>query len=175
MRTAGCQEAALLRNAFDPESFRREGHRVVYILADFLAGSTPEKRPRVMAYEEPGAMLASWAGRFGAAPAVPFPELHPEILARSNDLLHPRFVGHRCTTSLPLAALGGLVGEFLNNASAIYEMGPVNVSMERQLIRWMSGLAGWEEGGDGVFTNGGMIGNLTALLAARQAMAGGDV
>ncbi len=165
----------LLNDAFDPESFRREGHRVVDILADFLAASTPEKRPRVMAYEEPEAMLASWAGRFGAAPGVPFPELLPEILARSNDLLHPRFVGHQCTTSLPLAALGGLVGEFLNNASAIYEMGPVNVAMERQLVRWMTGLAGWEADGDGVFTNGGTIGNLTALLAARQATAGGDV
>jgi L-2,4-diaminobutyrate decarboxylase len=29
----------------------------------------------------------------------------PEILARSNDLLHPRFIGHQCTTALPLAAL----------------------------------------------------------------------
>ena len=165
----------ILNEAFDPGSFRREGHRVVDILADFLAASTPEKRPCVMAYEEPGAMLASWAGRFGAAPGVPFPELLPEILARSNDLFHPRFVGHQCTTSLPLAALGGLVGEFLNNASAIYEMGPVNVAMERQLVRWMTGLAGWEADGDGVFTNGGTIGNLTALLAARQATAGGDV
>ena len=35
-------------------------------------------------------MLAAWADRFGAAPGVSFPELLPEILARSNDLLHPR-------------------------------------------------------------------------------------
>jgi L-2,4-diaminobutyrate decarboxylase len=165
----------LLKDAFDPESFRREGHKVVDVLADFLAGSTPEKKPRVMAYEEPEAMLASWADRFGAAPAVPFHELLPEILARSNDLLHPRFIGHQCTTSLPLAALGGFAGEFLNNASAIYEMGPVNVVMERQLVRWMSGLAGWGTDADGIFTNGGTIGNLTALLAARQATAGDDV
>ncbi len=165
----------LLKSAFDPESFRREGHEVVNILADFLAGSTPEKRPRVMAYEEPEAMLAGWADRFGAAPAAPFPELLPEILARSNDLLHPRYVGHQCTTSLPMAALGGFVGDFLNNASAIYEMGPVNVAMERQLVRWMTGLAGWGPEADGVFTNGGTIGNLTALLAARQTTAADDV
>ena len=54
-------------------------------------------------------------------------------------------------------------------------MGPVNVAMERRLIRWMAGLAGWEEGADGVFTSGGSIGNLTALLAARQASAEGNV
>jgi L-2,4-diaminobutyrate decarboxylase len=165
----------ILKEAFDAESFRRGGHKVIDILADFLASSTPDKRPRVLAYEEPEVMLASWADRFGAAPAAPFPELLPEILYRSNDLLHPRFIGHQCTTSLPLAALGGFVGQFLNNASAIYEMGPVNVAMERQLVRWMSGLVGWGTDADGIFTNGGTIGNLTALLAARQARAGEDV
>ena len=140
-----------LKHAFDPELFRREGRAVVDALADFLAASTPESRSRVLPYEDPDSM------------------------ARSNDLLHPRFVGHQCTTALPLAALGGLAGQFLNNGSAVYEMGPVNVAMERRLIRWMAGLAGWEEGADGVFTSGGSIGNLTALLAARQASAEGNV
>ena len=174
MRPARTYEA-LLREAFDPESFRREGHAVVDLLADHLASSTPEGRPRVLSFEEPEAQLAVWANRFGAAPAAPLHGLLPEVLARSNDLLHPRFVGHQCTTSLPRAALGGFVGDFLNNASAIYEMGPVNVAMERHLVAWMAGLAGWGAGADGVFTHGGTIGNLTALLAARQAAAGTDV
>ena len=59
-----------LKRAFDPESFRREGRAVVDALADFLAASTPESRSRVLPYEDPDSM------------------------ARSNDLLHPRFVGH---------------------------------------------------------------------------------
>ena len=160
-----------LKKAFDPEAFRVEGHRVVDILADFLATSAPATREKVLAFEEPDAMAASWAGRFGAGPSVAFSDLLPEILARSNDLLHPRYIGHQCTTALPLAALGGFAGQFLNNGSAIYEMGPVNVAMERQLVRWMTGLAGWGEGADGVFTSGGSIGNLTALLAARQVLA----
>ena len=161
----------LLKKAFDPEEFRREGHRVVDTLADHLAASNPAGRAKVLSFEEPEAMAASWADRFGAAPRAAFSDLLPEILARSNDLLHPRYVGHQCTTSLPLAALAGMAGQFLNNGSAIYEMGPVNVAMERQLVRWMTGLAGWGSAADGVFTSGGSIGNLTALLAARQVMA----
>lgn len=164
-----------LKNAFDPESFRAEGHKVVDQLADFLVESTSEKRPCVLKHEDPEAMLKSWAGRFGPLPSTPFPELLGEVLDRSNNLLHPRYIGHQCTTSLPLAALGGLVGQFLNNGIAVYEMGPVNVAMERQLARWMTGLAGWGPDADGVFTNGGSIGNLTALLAARQAAAEGNV
>ncbi|MDD8027382.1 MAG: aminotransferase class I/II-fold pyridoxal phosphate-dependent enzyme [Acidobacteriota bacterium] len=164
-----------IKAAFDPEAFRAAGKRVVDILADHLAASDPAVRPRVLAYEDPETMLAAWANRFGPAPSTPFPELLPEILARSNDLLHPRYVGHQCTTALPLAALAGFAGQFLNNGSAVYEMGPVNTAMERHLVRWMAGLAGWGTGADGVLTNGGSIGNLTALLAARQAAADRDV
>ena len=165
----------LVKKAFDPEAFRAEGHATIDLLADFLAASNPTGRPRVLPYEDPGDMLKSWADRFGALPRTSLPEIFKEILTRSNDLLHPRYVGHQCTTSLPAAALAGLVGQFLNNGSAVYEMGPVNVAMERQLVGWMAGLAGWETGADGVFTSGGTIGNLTALLAARQAMADKNV
>jgi L-2,4-diaminobutyrate decarboxylase len=165
----------LISKAYDPEEFRREGKKVIDILADFLASSRPEVRPEAYPWEDPESMLASWAGRFGRDPGVSFSELLPEILRRSNDLLHPRFVGHQCTTALPLAALGGLAGQFLNNGSAVYEMGPVNVAMERQILRWMAGLAGYGPDADGVFTSGGSSGNLTALLAARQAAAEGDI
>ncbi|MHB8054455.1 MAG: pyridoxal phosphate-dependent decarboxylase family protein [Candidatus Aminicenantales bacterium] len=165
----------LLLKAFDPEEFRREGRKVVDLLADYLAAANAEDAPRVLSYEEPETMLASWANRFGAEPAAAFSNLLPEILGRSNNLLHPRYVGHQCTTALPLAALGGFAGQFLNNGSAIYEMGPVNVAMERQIIRWMAGLAGYGPAADGIFTSGGSSGNLTALLAARQAAAEGDI
>ncbi len=165
----------LLQRAFDPEAFRAEGRRVVDLLADHLAASRSEGRPRVLPYEEPEAMLAAWANRFGREPGMPFQDLLPEVLARSNDLLHPRYVGHQCTTALPLAALAGFAGQLLNNGSAIYEMGPVNTAMERRLVGWMAGLAGYGPEADGVLTNGGSIGNLTALLAARQAIAERDV
>jgi L-2,4-diaminobutyrate decarboxylase len=165
----------LLKGAYDPETFRAEAIRVVDLLAAHLAASNPQGRPKVMPYEDPETMLASWANRFGRDPKTPFPELLPEILASSNDLLHPRFVGHQCTTALPLAALAGFVGQFLNNGTAVYEMGPVNTAMERHLVRWMAGLAGWSGEADGILTSGGSIGNLTALLAARQAMSERDV
>ncbi|MCK5145643.1 aminotransferase class I/II-fold pyridoxal phosphate-dependent enzyme [bacterium] len=97
------------------------------------------------------------------------------VLSDSNNLQDPRYIGHQCCPPLPLAALSDLVGNLINNASAVYEMGPVNVAMERQLIRWMAGLAGWKDNADGVFTHGGTIGNLTALLAARQAMTDYDI
>jgi len=167
--------APSLEQAFDAGDFRLTAHRIVDLLAGHLAASDPGARRKVLPFEDPEAMLASWADRFGPGPRADAAEMIAEVLSRSHDLLHPRFVGHQCTTALPLAALAGFAGQFLNNGSAIYEMGPVNVAMERHLARWMSGLAGWGPEADGVFTSGGSIGNLTALLAARQVASERDV
>jgi L-2,4-diaminobutyrate decarboxylase len=47
-------------------------------------------------------------------------------------------------------------------------MGPVNMAMERNVIKRFGSLIGFREGFDGIFTHGGTAGNLTAMLAARQ-------
>jgi L-2,4-diaminobutyrate decarboxylase len=60
-------------------------------------------------------------------------------------------------------------GAFLNNGSAVYEMGPHSTAMERAVAQWFAGRIGFEaQHADGFFTHGGSAGNLTALLAARQ-------
>jgi L-2,4-diaminobutyrate decarboxylase len=63
----------------------------------------------------------------------------------------------------------------LNNGSAVYEMGMVSSAMERRALQWMAGRLGYGANADGILTSGGSAGNLTALLAARQAKAGFDV
>jgi L-2,4-diaminobutyrate decarboxylase len=47
-------------------------------------------------------------------------------------------------------------------------MGPVNMAMERNVIKKFGSLIGYKTGFDGIFTHGGTAGNLTAMLAARQ-------
>ena len=48
-------------------------------------------------------------------------------------------------------------------------MGPVNMAMERNVIEKFGSMIGYKSGFDGIFTHGGTAGNLTAMLAARQA------
>jgi L-2,4-diaminobutyrate decarboxylase len=48
-------------------------------------------------------------------------------------------------------------------------MGPVNMAMERNVIKKFASMIGYSSASDGVFTHGGTAGNLTAMLAARQA------
>jgi L-2,4-diaminobutyrate decarboxylase len=73
------------------------------------------------------------------------------------------------TSPLPATVLAQFCTTLLNNGAAIYEMGPVNMAMEKNVIQRFGSLIGYPTGFDGIFTHGGTAGNLTAMLAARQA------
>ncbi|WP_306599427.1 aminotransferase class I/II-fold pyridoxal phosphate-dependent enzyme [Geothrix sp. 21YS21S-2] len=162
-------------NAYDPETFRALGHRAVDALADHLAqvqGGTPP----VLPWREPPESLRAWPADFTRGGGADPMHLIARVLEGSHHLQHPRYVGHQCSAPLPLTALLGMVADLLNNGTAVYEMGPVSTAMERSLVQWFSGLAGYDPArAGGVLTHGGSAGNLTALLAARQASTPYDV
>src|SRR6185295_3782716 len=122
----------------------------------------------------PAELSGAWPARFIPGPAGRFDELVARLVAGSNHLHHPRFVGHQVAPVLPVAALSHLAVSLLNNSLAVFEMGPSGNAIERNLVSWMTQMVGWDSGAGGVLTSGGALGNLTALLAARQAKAGGD-
>lgn len=157
--------------AWDPDRFAEMGHGLIRLLTHHLRQSLDGRQPRVFPAHSPEAMLDRWTGHFQDQGDGEFQNLISQVLRDSIQLQDPRYIGHQCCPPLPLSALCELVGALINNASAVYEMGPVNVVMERRLIQWMCGLVGFSEGADGIFTHGGSAGNLTALLAARQAQA----
>lgn len=162
--------------ALDPDEFRRLAGEVATILARHLeAAHAREPGLPVLPPVAPDRLLAEWPSGFPATAGGRVTDWLERVLAASNHLHHPRYVGHQVTAPLPMAAVCNLAVSLLNNAMAVYEMGPAATVMERRLIEWMSHLAGWPVGADGVFTHGGSVGNLTALLAARQVGAGFDV
>lgn len=167
---------ARVRAAFDPSVFRAQGHRMVDLLADYLQKSTQNQGMPVVLFMPPEKLQTLWPTEF------PHPngergvsEITSELLAQSMHLHHPRFMGHQVSAPLPMAALFDLAISILNNGMAVYEMGPAMTVIERAMIRWMAKQVGFPTSADGIFTSGGSLGNLTVLLAARQAKAGRDV
>ena len=157
-----------LKSSFDSATFREHGHRVVELLADHLEQANHREGP-VLPPWTPGESLVRWPGDFSAAPAPDPTELLARAIESSNHLHHPRDIGHQCTSPLPWSALLDFAGAFLNNGSAVYEMGPHATAMERAVAQWFAGRIGFDpKTADGFFTHGGSAGNLTALLAARQ-------
>lgn len=164
-------------DAFDPEQFREHGHRLVDALANYLAAVRSGSGIPVLPWVDPDRSLEVWPAEFPALPDESpraLDDLIARVLAGSTHLHHPRFVGHQVTAPLPSAALADLVSALLNNGMAVYEMGPVATAMERAVIGWLAAQIGYGDGASGLLTSGGSVGNLTALLAARQSRAGFD-
>lgn len=170
----------MLERAYDPELFRAAGHGLVDQLAGYLARTADREAMPVLPRISPLDAVERWEHDFRTPAASPpahgsLEALIARVLAESNHLHHPGYVGHQVSAPLPLAALLELAAALLNNGMAVYEMGPTSTAMERHIIRWMTGVLGWGSDADGFLSSGGSAGNLTALLAARQAKAGFDI
>jgi len=167
----------VLKTAFDPEAFRREGHALIDILADYLADAQSDTfSTPVIPWREPEEQYRFWkeeALMAGEAPAVS--EYLKKVLAESIHLHQPRYMGHQVCPPAPAAALAGLLAAFLNNGMAVYEMGGPATAIERLVIEEVARQFGFGPEAGGLLTSGGTLANLTALLAARSRFAGVDV
>lgn len=165
-----------LRAAYDAASYRRLANAIAEKLADHLRHTRSGGGP-VLPSHDPAALMAGLPQSVPAAGGGDAAALAAldDVIARSNHLQHPRFIGHQVSAPLPLAALTAHVMALLNNSAAIFEMAPYAPAIEKILIGWIAGMAGFPHSFGGVFVGGGSIGNLTALLAARQAKLPGNV
>ncbi len=164
--------SAALAAAYDAETFRREGHRLVDALADHVA-QAQHKVGQVLPALDPMQGQALWALQpadlqGGADPLAEW----QRIIAASTTLHDPRCAAHQVAPPLPLASLSELVAAHLNNGMAIFEMGPAAVPIELAVVRWLTDALAWPATAGGCLTSGGSIGNLTAMLAIRQLRGG---
>jgi L-2,4-diaminobutyrate decarboxylase len=155
---------------FNPEEFRNEGHKLVDSLAEYLHKTLNRQEQIVLPWNEPEKLAEIFTFDSGNGEKESFQDFIVRILKYTNHLHHPRYIGHQVTSPLPLTALIQLCTSLLNNGAAIYEMGPVAMAMERNLVGYFAGRIGYPEACDGIFTHGGSAGNLTAMLAIRQNM-----
>src|SRR3954470_3093383 len=96
--------------------------------------------------------------------------LRADVIAESNHLCHPRYLGHQLAGPLPAAVWTESLTAALNQSLAVFEMSPVMTVLEHRVVRWMTTLAGFGAGSGGTLTSGGTEATFTALLAARGAV-----
>ena len=164
-------------NPFDAEIFRSTGHQLIDLLAQTLSENYDGKN-HVLNWKSPTEADLLWQKPLPLNATL----THEELIIQLRDCIlpsglaihHPRNLGHQVATPLPIAALCDLVASLTNQAMAVYETGPMATLLERQVLRWLNLLVGWNHAG-GVLTSGGAQANLTALLVARQKTADGNV
>ncbi len=160
----------LLKNVYNPETFRRQGHALIDLLADYLDSSLNRREDKVIQWEDPETAEKRWEERLFAQNADPV-ALFRQVVDESIKLHHPRYMGHQVSPAAPVAALAGALNDLLNNGMGVYEMGIPGTAMERAVLKSVARKMGFGSAADGVLTSGGSLANLTALLTARSVSA----
>jgi L-2,4-diaminobutyrate decarboxylase len=165
-----------LNSIYSPSDFRKQGHDLVNLLANYLENAQSETPEKTIPFVAPEDNLSFWQADLAASPTAEPLDFFAKVVEKSTKLHNPRYIGHQVSTVAPLAALSQLVMGMVNNGGAVYEMGMVTNSLERIVTDWLSRhfeLKNEENGayteGAGIITSGGTLANLTALLAARAA------
>ncbi|MBZ3872741.1 Cysteine sulfinic acid decarboxylase [Sciurus carolinensis] len=100
-------------------------------------------------------------------------ESQEQILERCRAVIrysvktgHPRFFNQLFSGLDPHALAGRIITESLNTSQYTYEIAPVFVLMEEEVLKKLRALVGWSSG-DGIFCPGGSISNMYAINLAR--------
>ncbi|XP_072261860.1 cysteine sulfinic acid decarboxylase isoform X2 [Pyxicephalus adspersus] len=89
-----------------------------------------------------------------------------DIIKLSVKTGHPRFFNQLFSGLDRHALTGRFITETLNTSQYTYEVAPVFVLMEDEVLRTMRSFLGWNAG-DGIFCPGGSISNMYAINLAR--------
>jgi L-2,4-diaminobutyrate decarboxylase len=156
-----------MQDAFSSELFREEGHKLIDQIADYLSNCYERKIKQAIPWSDPEDLLSYWQDKMSDG-KMNFTEIISDTLSNSVHLHHPRNIGHQVAVPIPYTILSEMVSALLNSGMVIYETGQTSTVMEKIVTNWLCEKIGYDKNSGGILTSGGSLGNLTALLAARQ-------
>ena len=164
-----------IKAAYNGEFFRENAHKTVDFLADYLNQVGVEEQDEMFSNKTPEEIKNIYDDDFSSGGNKEFLDIIKKIFENISPLHHPKYLGHQVSAPLPTSAISDFIMGLLNNSGVVFEMGKSAVGTEHAIVKWMCKKIGYDENSDGVLTSGGTLGNLTALLAARQEKAGYDI
>ena len=156
-----------IRRGYDPHYYAQNMDQICKLLSKHLEQSL-EGKGRVLVQNE----IEQIARDLNLEEVIQkgianIPALVQTLLANSNRLHHPAYMGHQVAVPMVGAAFADLINGSTNNSMPVYEMGPAASAVEKKMIHWALSKLGWQNEGSDVMTHGGSMANLTCMLAAR--------
>jgi L-2,4-diaminobutyrate decarboxylase len=167
-------------------SFEADAETIVQALKDFYERSLSGEGPVI--HQPPMSELIATMEldslvRDGSLSRKKLAQFIDRYLSAITRIYHPANIAHQQAVPHYMAALAGMVDNFVSSDGSIYELGPASVSIEYFLVNWLLEKVGWKPApldprrvtaeihGGGILTHGGSIANLTALVTARTQVA----
>jgi aromatic-L-amino-acid/L-tryptophan decarboxylase len=150
------------------DEFRREAHRLVDWMADYLA--EVERYP-VRAQVKPGEIAAMLPT---APPAEPEPfatiiaDFERIVLPGMTHWQHPGFFAYFPANSSPPSVLAEMLTATLAAQGMLWQTSPAATEMETRVLDWLRQMIGLPEGFAGVIQDTASSATLCALLCARE-------
>ncbi len=162
-----------LHTAYDPKKFRTIAQQLIDIIADYLQDCQAKNIP-IYPYQTPNAQYKFWKEKLEDE-SIPLADFYKAVIQHSIHVHHPNYMGHQVSAPMPTGLLSNMVSALLNNGMAVYEMGMVSTIMEKLIFEKLAAAIGYDGNAGGIFTSGGTLANLTALLTARSVQSQEDI
>ncbi|MFQ5909061.1 MAG: pyridoxal phosphate-dependent decarboxylase family protein, partial [Thermoplasmata archaeon] len=158
----------------DPDSFRKLGHRVIDLIADYY-----DTIREVSVF--PGRTSAEVSAAFdvslperGRDPKSILDAWTTKVLPNTTHLGSPRYFGFVNGSGSMIAVLAEALASSVNMNVGAWKPAPAATEIERRTIAWIAELVGYPTTCGGLFVSGGTIANFTAVLTALRNIADYD-
>lgn len=154
-----------------PEEFRRLGYRAIDLLTEYF-DSLDERR--VYPAADPADIAAAFdepVPETGQDPDAILEEWSDHVLAHAAFNTSPRFFAFVMGSGSMFGTIAEALAAGLNMNVGPWHPAPSATEVERRTIEWLADAVGYPAG-RGLFTSGGTMANVAALLAAFRAKAG---
>ena len=154
----------------DIESFRRDGHRLIDWIAEYLAN--PQRYP-VLAQVEPGQVKRSLSKE---PPEKPEPleailqDVEEIIVPGLTHWNHPGFFAYFAITGSGPGILGELLSAAFNVNAMLWRTAPAATELEELVLDWLRQLLGLPPEFMGLINDTASVSSLCAIAAAREAL-----
>ena len=154
---------------WDADLFRREGHRMVEWIAEYLDGGARELP--VLAQVEPGDIAKKLPGAMpeqAEDPEVVWQDFIDIILPGVTHWNHPGFMAYFGITGSGPGILGDLMSTALNVNGMLWRTCPSATELELEVLKWLRDGMGLPSDLFGFFCDTASISSLLSLAAARE-------
>src|SRR5881398_439459 len=158
------------RIALSREEMREFGYRVVDLLAEHFADVREE---RVGSKADPAKLIPLFADdppELGRDPNELLAQLERDVLPNNLHVDHPRFFAFVPSPNNFMSTMADALSSGFNIFNGTWLGGSAAAAIELEVIRWFCQWCGLPENAGGLFVSGGSVANMTALLAARNAL-----
>ncbi len=149
-----------------PEQFRQLGGKFLELAAQWLADEPAGPVLRHCSGMALAALFEQLPPEQGISDAALLVELREKVLRYSRHNGHPRQFAHVCASPDPVGALADLLASTINQNVTAWRSAPAAATVERQVLRWLDVLVGFNGAGHGLLLGGGSAANLHAMGAA---------